>query len=547
MESKEKLLLVQAMKEKAKRDKLKSYQEDFEVFAKDNIKILPKDVSDGLIEFNLNDPQKIIHEAIEKQRKETGKVRVLVLKARQQGISTLFAARTYWRLTQNQFYKAALLAHDQKTSETLFEMTKRIYEFHPEDNRPSISNSSKREMVFDQLKSEYNIYTAGSPQAGRGNTPQILHASEVAFWGKAEHVLAGLFQGVPKTDGTEIILESTANGAQGEFYRLWKEAEAGRGEFIAVFVPWFLSTEYRDKVPEDFERDQEEEDLVELYDLDDEQLMFRRNKISATGVDRFRQEYPSCAEEAFLTSGSTVFDLSKIEDDYVKKEIARETYSVSPRNSFDLDPHGEFQLWEYPEHDKGYIIGADVSFGVGNDYSSAVVMDSDKNILGLYRSNKIQPTDFGEMLYYLGRRFSNALIIVERNGPGVPTLNVLNDMRYNNIYHEVRVAAVSSETTARPGFTTSGSSKPHLIAGLARVVREQSLKIPSTVMLEELRNYLALDNGKMEAADGYHDDTVIAAALCLEGLRTHGDKLSMTVDWSRFREYELASDSNNWL
>ena len=187
-----------------------------------------------------------------------------------------------------------------------------------------------------------------------------------------------------------------------------------------------------------------------------------------------------------------------------------------------------------------------MAFGTGGDYSTAVVMDKDKNVMALFRSNRIQPADYGELLFYLGRRFNNALIICERNGPGVPVLNVLHDMGYPNLYHETKITSISKEETTRPGFTTSGQTKPYLISGLARCVREESIQYPSTIMVEELKNYVALENGKMEAADGYHDDTVIALALCVEGLKTHSHRLSMKQNWNRYRNWTPDTETN-WL
>ena len=89
--------------------------------------------------------------------------------------------------------------------------------------------------LIKMLQRLIRLYTAGSPEAGRGTTPTIAHCSEVAFWQHDEKILAGLFQGISQADGTEVILESTANGAQGEFYRLWKGAEMGENEYLPIF------------------------------------------------------------------------------------------------------------------------------------------------------------------------------------------------------------------------------------------------------------------------------------------------------------------------
>ena len=89
--------LVKLLEEKHKRNKLKEYQKDFTSFAIDNIKIITKDARRGFIDFSFNSCQKKITELLEKQLEDTGKVRAIILKARQQGISTYCAGRVFWK------------------------------------------------------------------------------------------------------------------------------------------------------------------------------------------------------------------------------------------------------------------------------------------------------------------------------------------------------------------------------------------------------------------------------------------------------------------
>lgn len=129
--------------------------------------------------------------------------------------------------------------------------------------------------------------------------------SEFGFWRNPQKHLAGLGNTVADMDGTEIILESTANGVGNAFHLMWQDAEAGRGEYIAIFVPWFWQDEYRAQPSLDLELTDEERALQEAYGLDLWQLQWRRNKIISYGEGfewLFKQEYPCCAAEAFQTS-----------------------------------------------------------------------------------------------------------------------------------------------------------------------------------------------------------------------------------------------------
>lgn len=255
------------------------------------------------VPLTFNKPQMYLHAMLEQQLRDTGKVRALVLKGRQQGISTYVGARYYWKTTSNYGRKTLIVAHQQKSTNSLFDMVKLYQKYNPIGITTEKSNAI--ELVFDKLGSKYALATAGSDDVARGMTAQLGHLSEFAFWTNGQKHMAGLGNAIPDVAGSEIIIESTANGLGNAFHSLWQEAEAGRGEYIAVFIPWFWSEEYRAPVQPGFQRDEEEVGLVETYGLDDEQLQWRRNKISSYG-DGFKwlflQEYPNCAAEAFQTS-----------------------------------------------------------------------------------------------------------------------------------------------------------------------------------------------------------------------------------------------------
>ena len=173
------------------------------------------------------------------QLEETGKVRAIILKARQQGISTYCAGRVFWKTYYQKHSRSVVMAHDSATSDALFNMSKNLIKNMKGELQPKELTSNAKEIklqspAYDEKEAigSYRLYTAGSPEAGRGTTPTIAHLSEVAFWQHDEKILAGLFQGISQAAGTEVILESTANGAQGEFYRLWRGAVAGENEYL---------------------------------------------------------------------------------------------------------------------------------------------------------------------------------------------------------------------------------------------------------------------------------------------------------------------------
>ena len=537
---------LELLREAKKREKKEVYKKDFELFAKEQIRILPKDSSQGFQPLVFNRAQEIVNEAIEKQLRETGRVRAIILKARQMGLSTYTAGRVFWKSYFNAYNKSVILAHDGATSDALFTMSRNIIDHMSVDMRPAFKKSNAKEIMFEHNDSGYRLYTAGSPEAGRGTTPTIAHLSEVAFWAHDEKILAGLFQGISQAAGTEVILESTANGVGNAFHRLWQGAVKGENEYVPIFVPWFLMPEYRRNAPEGFKRTEEEEVLVTRFMLDDNQLYWRRLKIAEGGYDKFRQEYPSTPEEAFIVSGSNVFNLEKLSQLVPQPILASREFNGESK-MFEDQRNGSLEIFKYPTFEDAFAIGADVALGVGKDYSSAIVMNKNREVCAVYRNNTIDPSAFGDLLFYLGRYYNNALLAVESNSMGIATLNRLTQMGYVNMYYQTKMANVSKEEGTRIGWRTTSASKPAIIGFLKNAIESEDIWIPSRIVIGELMNYVADDTGKTNAIIGHNDDTVIALAISLEVIRTHADKLTTNnVPFSQ-RMGAFQQLETNWL
>jgi hypothetical protein len=286
--------------EKTRRQLTERLQNDLEYFAQTNLKLRSKA---GPIEpFVFNAAQRKLHQIIEEQKAKTGRVRVVVLKARQMGVSTYIAARFYSKTIHAPGIRTLIVGHERAASRNLFQIVKRFHDLTPDEIRPSIGVSNADELVFDRLDSGYLVSVATNEGAGRSATAQCLHASEAAYWVDLPTQFASLVQTVPDLDGTEIIVESTANGFNA-FNSLWRKAQAGESEFLPVFLPWSLDPGYRQDLPPDFKMDADEAKIAELYGLSEGQIAWRRAKISQLGsADRFPQEYPLSAEESFVSS-----------------------------------------------------------------------------------------------------------------------------------------------------------------------------------------------------------------------------------------------------
>lgn len=281
-------------------------QTDLPFFSRHCLRI--EDKQGRLVEFVNNQSQDYIHTCLEKQRRELGKVRAIIVKARQEGCSTYVGARFYHRALFRDGTRVYILSHLTDTTDKLFRMVNTFHDHVPDYFKSKTVSDNHRYLEFSN-RSQYSVGTAGSRSVGRGGTVQLFHGSEVAFWRDADQVRSGVIQSIPDSDDTEVILESTANGQNGYFWDMTQAALAGRNQYQVIFIPWFWMDEYRIEIPEDFTITEEEQEIADLYDLDDEQICWRREKIVDLGSLRlFYQEYPASLDEAFQSSGDSLID-----------------------------------------------------------------------------------------------------------------------------------------------------------------------------------------------------------------------------------------------
>lgn len=486
---------------------------DFEFYSQAALKIRTK--AGEIAPLKLNKAQKILQEAVDKQLKSEGKVRIIILKARQQGLSTYTGGYLYFSVSQQPAKRAMVIAHTADSTRALYDLTKRYHDNMVEILKPHTKYSSRRELTFDALDSSYVCTTAGGDAVGRGQTFSHLHASELAFWPKstAEDIWNGLAQAVPNTKDTAIFIESTANGVSGVFYDMWRGAVEGKNGYVPVFIPWFAGDEYREPVPKNFKRTPEEKALAKKYKLDNEQLQFRRLKIAQNGIDLFNQEFPDTPETAFLTTGRPVFNSSQLQ------ELLKKTRDVQQKLALEGDEwveHHRGELQTYYKHDSGenYVVSADPAMGLSSgDYSVAQVLDSKKRQVATWRGH-VHPDFFAQILEALGHYYNEAFIIVENNSHGILTCTRLGkDYAYPNFYTEIQHDKITDRETVKLGFTTTSKTKPLIIDQLRAAMREGEIELNDKTTIREMLTYIVTESGAMEAEHGCFDDCVMALAL----------------------------------
>jgi len=537
---------AQLLAELEKRKVWKRWKREPRAFIEEALMIYPKDADKGLIHLTVNKAQEVVVDEYIKQMKEIGYVRMIISKYRQAGFSTISSALIFHRTLFFKNTRAVIISLDKPTTESIFSMSKTFWENLPENVRPELGVSNKREMVFKENDSKFRLFTAGADNPGRGTTNTALLCDETAFFQNADKVMAGLFQSVALTKGSIIIINSTSNGAQGVYYDLWNKAEKGEGNFTPLFVPWYLQDEYKLKCPDNIELTPDEGRLKERWELDNEQIFWRRIKVAETSTAMFKQEYPFTAEESFLQSGSSVFSKETL-DKYIT--IAPESIREynDDYSAFDESNEGSLSIWQAPQKNSKYLIGADVALGVKGDYSVATVMNSEREVVAIYRSNITDPVRFGKILFYLGRWYNNGLICPEANSIGIATVQQLFGMNYPNLYQQRKTANTASDSINHLGFKTTTATRAPIISNLRRMIEDEDIAIPSSLIIEELRNFIITPSGKAEASVGHHDDMVMSLAITCEAYRTHGHSLTnQTFSWGEINSQYQAPDTK-WL
>ena len=490
-----------------------------------------------VVSLLLNEPQKRLYDIIKREWEAGRPVRIIILKARQMGFSTVTAAIIFWMAATAHAVRCMVVAHKDEATDNLFQMYKRFYENLPVPIRPSLQASNAKELVFDKparnqgrkgLGSRIRCATAGGQGVGRSYTLKALHLSEVAFWpGKKALTLAGLLQVVPDLPGTLVIMESTANGFE-EFKNRWDDAvearKEGREGYIPVFFAWHEMKEYRRKVPKGFELTAEELELQRVYNLDLQQLAWRRwaiENLCGGDVDLFQQEYPASPEEAFISTGRCAFDKKAIilRLEAVRKEVWEEgvfriQLDASNRiREFVWVPEkgGPVRIRKKPEKGVPYVLGGDTA-GTGSDKFAAHVVDNRTGEQVAVLHHQFGERMFAQQIYCLGLYYNKALIGVEINYSTYPEM-VLEELRYPRLYVRERYDDYTKSTVKAFGFETTSLTRPILVDKLKDVAKYALGTIYDAATLQEMLSFVYDERWKAQAEAGEHDDLVMSLGI----------------------------------
>lgn len=508
------------------------------------LKILPKD--QPIMPLRLNWPQRYIAEHYLIPAHQRGlPIALSILKARREGVSTLISAWHYHKIRWYRGRRAMVYAHDDDTLAELFSMIGRFHDYLPEALQIPTAANNTRELEYAGLDSRMGKRVAGYKDVGRGKTIHHAHLSEVDFYDDPTTVMAGVVEAVPTTGPSTLILETTANGDGGYFHQHWEALKKKRGSLFStrhwfpIFLPWFWHQEHRAEPPRDWEPEAEDAEMQVQYKLDRAQVFWYARKGEeletlnpGRGTKLRLQEYPSCADEAFLQSGDCIFSEAGLD--------AIKAHRRPPALGFQLVRLGDkqfalqalhpldapFQVWEPPQPGYQYALGVDVAHGRGGDDSAIEVIRMPGFVqVAEWYDNYTSPRQLAYVVaclaeYYAGNRpVELPYVNVEINDAGLLTNDELmlliqqggNFQPY--VYESFdRLAPAPITSASRTGWLTNHISKNILIGVANTLLGETLVQVPSASLQAEMHRTMEIAVGYVQTRGA---DQVMAWLLAL--------------------------------
>lgn len=494
-----------------------------------------KDKSGNKVKLKLNYAQQKVEQAIKKQESQNKPVRIIVLKSRQQGISTYIDSLGFKRTITDKNRHFAIVTQETSATNNLLERLKYAKDNLPSALKPIEKKSNAKEIVWENsedmnnsLSSRISCYTAGGKEIGRSETIQFLHLSELAFWQDtfAKDNYTAITQTVANVPNTAIIIESTANG-----FNLFRDLWYGDNDYEKVFIGWNEDPSYSIQCENLPNKTDEEIELQKTYNLTDSQLLWRRWCIKNNcggDINKFKQEYPINPDEAFISTGTPVFnnevvikrlnELRKLQeinspikgyfhieynDNFTRDKI------LLDKLKFIEDKKGLITIFEKPYSQNYYVLGGDTA-GEGADfYAGSMIENYTGKRVATLHMDKLDPVTYVEQMYALGIYYNKALLAVEINFDRFPR-EELARLHYPHQYVRHNVDDFKKNTIDSFGWLTTKNTRQLIVSSEIEIVNNHIELFSSIPMLEQMLTFVRMENGRPDHLDGEHDDLLFA-------------------------------------
>ncbi len=516
-----------------------------------------------IVSFVLNYPQRYAIRELEDMRLSGIPIRIIILKARQWGGSTLVQLYMAWiQIMVKLRWNSAIVTSVENQARHIRGMFNRMAEGHPREIfhvKLKPYEGSNKNKVIDKRSGVIGIGSFEEPENLRTFTFQMLHASEVASWTetllkKPENFVQALRAAVPRKSHTLVALESTAKGVGNFFHKEWISAETGQSGYRPIFVPWFYIEEYTEEI-KDYPRFIKgmNERMWELWQEGAtlEGINWYTNFMREENYDdwRMKEEMPSNAREAFQTSGHRVFpikDVMNVRKTCLDPEFVGELSGRSQKGKealagleFSEIGSGRLSVWSPPDTSikvaNRYAVFVDIG-GVNPkaDYSVIRVIDrywmmegGRAEFVATWKGH-IDHDLLAWKAVQIAQWYDNALLAIEENsldreGDGYGHFYTILDQiaeYYRNMYSRTNPDKIKEGAPVKYGFWTNHQTKNMIVDRLRAAIREQEdgdLEFVERDIraCDEMDQYENKPGNKMGAVDGAKDDMVIATAGCV--------------------------------
>lgn len=523
------------------------FRHDFEFWAAKCVTISDKQ-SMLDIPFTLNRPQRRLLALLEQQRTAGQPIRVIMLKARQWGGSTLVQIYFAWiQIIHRRNWNSIICAHVKDTSATIRGIYGRLLDHYPEqywdeECRPEFRPFERtvNTRLIPGRGCRVTLCSSETQESVRGSDFALAHLSEVAFWKdsvarRPEDLVRSIVSVIGRKECSAVVMESTANGVGNFFHREWLRAcKEGESDKAPFFVPWHEIDIYSEPVA----------DPAALwasltpYELD----LWHRHGCTLEAINWYRlkrrefqdhrammAEFPTSPDEAFASTAFNVFDSATVErlrtdcrpplmQGEVETALAGDLSSLSGLR-FVPAPDGCLSVWTPPARGAEYVAALDIGGRSRTaDWSVLTVIDVTSGpvpeVVAQWRGH-IDHDLLAWRAAAVAEWYNTALLIVESNswetsseGRGRFILDTLADA-YPNLYRR------SGTDGFLPGFHTNTRTKPALIANLIALVRDGGYIERDSALCDELLQYETHPDGSYAARPGAHDDRLMSRAIAL--------------------------------
>jgi hypothetical protein len=495
------------------------------------------------VPFTLRQQQKEVFQLAEEHLARRRRLFMIFLKARRVGLSTLATGLGQAHCIAHPGALARCIAQNAEVAAANFAMACGFRE-DCRELYPGAAKPTKKTLIWphsDGPDSQFTHHTAATVHGQRGLTSSFLHLTEAGFY-PYSGAFTSLLNTLSRDPNNAALIETTANGMEGPgeaYYQAWEAAVAGDNEFLPIFLPWWEDPAYQ--LPEEFAMDAPRDEYEKFLTNDVKhwrtgkkvvitkaQIAWFRETLSGKceGIlERWRQEYPSTPEEAFVATGNPAFTIEEMQ--FAENSVVKIPWQGRCVLTAD-NKHGELQkgtdgplcLYETPQKGAHYYIGVDSARGeestmAPGDYAAMACWNAETGGLAARYMSRVSPEELAGVAAALGYYFNGAMLNVELNNIGYVTMKELRDrLYYPNQY--LWKGRDDKASTSKPGmaygFETSDRYRRMMFTLFRTAIHSKRVVPKDRVLVGQMKKAKLEMNWRWTVSVG-NDDVLMAALL----------------------------------